>query len=60
MFKKEHAAAINEKLQIGLAAAYKAMLAFKHYKQSPVIISRDGQVVAVPAADMPPPEERAR
>ena len=33
---------------------YNAMLAFKKYKQSPVIISRNGQIVAVPPEDMPP------
>ena len=32
----------NQQLEIGLVATYNAMLAFKKYKQSPVIISRDG------------------
>jgi hypothetical protein len=44
----------NAKLQQGLAEAYRTLLAFKKYKQSPVIISRDGQIVAVPPEDMPP------
>jgi hypothetical protein len=30
------------------------MLAFKKYKQSPVIISRDGKIIAVPPEEMPP------
>ena len=54
MSDKERAAAINEKLRIGLIAAYNNMLAFKKYKNSPVIISRDGQILAVRAEDMPP------
>ena len=54
MSKKEYAAEINEKLRIGLIAAYANMLAFKKYKNSPVIISRNGQILAVPAEDMPP------
>jgi len=41
-------------VQQGLAEAYRAMLAFKKYKQSPVIVSRNGQIVAVPPEDMPP------
>jgi hypothetical protein len=30
------------------------MLAFKRYKKTPVIISRNGQVLAVSPDDMPP------
>jgi hypothetical protein len=30
------------------------MLAFKKYKQSPVIVSRDGQILAVPAGGYAP------
>lgn len=59
MSKQEQGDSINAKFQLGLAAAYKAMLAFKTYKQSPVIIARDGQIVAVPAAEMPPAPEPA-
>ena len=54
MSDKERTAEINAKLQVGLAEAYRAMLAFKKYKQSPVIISRGGKIVAVPPEDMPP------
>ena len=54
MSRKEQAAHINQQLQIGLVATYNAMLAFKKYKQSPVIISRNGQILAVPPEDMPP------
>ena len=44
----------KQQLRVGLALTYNAMLAFKKYKQSPVIVSRDGQIVAVPPEDMPP------
>ena len=54
MSDQEHATEIHEKLRIGLAAAYANMLAFKKYKNSPVIIARDGKIVAVPADEMPP------
>lgn len=55
MSKKEYAAQLDDKLAEGLNIAYTNMLAFKKYKNSPVIIARDGQVVAVPANEMPPP-----
>lgn len=44
----------NQQLRIGLVLTYNALLAFKKYKQSPVIVSRDGRIVAVPADEMPP------
>ena len=44
----------NQQLRVGLAMTYNAMLAFKKYKQSPVIVSRDGEIVAVRPEDMPP------
>ena len=59
MTDKKRNAEVNEKLRIGLNRAYANMLAFKKYKNSPVIISRNGQIVAVPAEDMPPPERPA-
>ncbi|MDO7876575.1 hypothetical protein Q5H93_17655 [Hymenobacter sp. ASUV-10] len=58
MSKQEQAQAetarFSQQVQQGLAEAYRALLAFKKYKQSPVIISRGGQIVAVPPEDMPP------
>lgn len=53
MSKQEHTAEINAKVEAGLITTYNAMLAFKKYKQSPVSISRDGKIMAVPAEDMP-------
>ena len=51
MHKQELGTEFGAKVRVGLAAAYKAMLAFKAYKNSPVIIARDGQILAVPAAE---------
>jgi sulfur carrier protein ThiS len=53
MSKKEQAAHISQQVQLGLVATYNTMLAFKKYKQSPVIVSRNGKVVAVAPEDMP-------
>lgn len=55
MDKQERNAQLSKQVEKGLAAAYANMLAFKKYKNSPVIISRDGQILAVRAEDMPPP-----
>ena len=57
MSKEEQATQIDAKLQLGLAAAYRNLLAFKKYKNSPVVISRDGQICLVPAEEMPPAPE---
>ena len=46
-------ARFSQQVQLGLVATYNAMLAFKKYKQSPVIVSRNGKVVAVAPEDMP-------
>ncbi len=54
MSKQEQAAHINQQLRLGLVAAYKAILAFKQYKQSPVVISHNGQILHVPASKMLP------
>lgn len=55
MDKQERNAQLSKQVEKGLAAAYANMLAFKKYKNSPVIISRDGQILAVRAEDMAPP-----
>ncbi len=51
---QEETAQFNKQASIGLMAAYKAMLAFKQYKQSPVVISHNRQILHVPASEMPP------
>lgn len=45
---------IDRQLQAGLIAAYAAMLDFKRYKKTLVIVSRNGQILAVHPDDMPP------
>ncbi|GAA3946063.1 hypothetical protein [Hymenobacter algoricola] len=59
MTKQEQAAHINAQVRKGLVVAYNNMLAFKHYKQTPVIISRNGKVAEVQADRMPPAEDPA-
>ncbi len=59
MTKQEQAAYISQQLQVGLDAVYEAMLAFKRYKQTPVVVVRDGKVVHVAPEDMPPLEKKA-
>jgi len=54
MTKQEQQAQFSQQVRRGMADAYNAMLAFKKYKQSPVIVSRDGRIVAVRPEDMPP------
>lgn len=54
MTKQEQTDWNREQLRKGLAAAYAAMLDFKRYKKTPVIVSRDGQVVEVHPDKMPP------
>ena len=46
-------AKFSKQVQLGMLSVYNAMLAFKKYKQSPVIVSRNGQIVAVRPEDMP-------
>jgi hypothetical protein len=45
---------IDRQLQVGLTAAYAAMLEFKRYKKTPVIVSRNGQIEEVHPDKMPP------
>ena len=49
----------NQQLQTALETAYENMLAFKRYKQTPVVIVRDGQVVEVSPDEVPPVEQAA-
>ncbi len=53
MSKQEQQTQFSRQIKLGVVAAYNAMLAFKKYKQSPVVISRDGQILHVPAEEMP-------
>ncbi|MBT2557267.1 hypothetical protein J7E24_05690 [Hymenobacter sp. ISL-91] len=50
---------MSQRIQEGLDIAYENMLAFKRYKKTPVIIVRDGQVVAVSPDELPPVAQKA-
>ncbi|SDX91364.1 hypothetical protein [Hymenobacter psychrophilus] len=49
----------SQQIQEGLDAAYEHMLAFKRYKQTPVVIVQNGQVVAVSPDELPPAASKA-
>ncbi len=53
MNKLEQIPYISEQLQAALDISYENMLAFKRYKQTPVVIVRDGQVVEVSPDALP-------
>ena len=59
MTDQEQSAWIDRQLQAGLRVAYTNMLAFKRYKQTPVIVSRNGKILEVHPDDMPPIEQPA-
>lgn len=44
---KEQLKDLESKVALGLEKAYKKMVEFKKRKNSPLIVSRDGQVVAI-------------
>lgn len=54
--EQEQASIFTHQVKLGLVAAYAAMLAFKKYKNSPVVVSRGGQILHIAAEDMPPPQ----
>lgn len=53
MNKQEQKVYTSQQLQTALETAYENMLAFKRYKQTPVVIVRDGQVVEVSPDELP-------
>lgn len=44
----------RDKIVLGLEEAYRKLVAFKKDKNSPFIVMKDGEIVAVDAKDMPP------
>lgn len=44
----------REKIIKGLELAYKKLVEFKKQKKSPMIVSRNGEVVEIDPNDMPP------
>ena len=59
MNNQEPPVRFSQQIQLGAVAAYKALVAFKKNKQRPLIISRDGKIVAVVAEHIPPSADRA-
>ncbi|QJX45865.1 hypothetical protein HMJ29_02495 [Hymenobacter taeanensis] len=59
MSKLDQAPYTSEQLQTALDNAYDNMLAFKRYKQTPVVIVRDGQVVEVSPDEVSADEQKA-
>lgn len=44
----------NDKLIAGLEKAYEKLVEYKRYKKSPLIISKNGEVVEIPHEEIPP------
>lgn len=45
---------LEEKVSLGLKEAYRKMVELKKRNNSPLIISRDGKVISIPADEIPP------
>ncbi len=45
---------LEEKVSRGLKEAYRKMVEFKKKNNSPLIVSRDGKVIAIPPDEIPP------
>jgi len=54
MGNREQMQELGEKIAHGLEEAYRKMVEFKKYKKTPMIVSKDGKVVAIPPDDIPP------
>lgn len=59
MTKQEEINHVRQQVRQGLLLASENLLAFKRYKQTPVVIVRDGQVVHVAPEEMPPVDKKA-
>ena len=44
----------EEKITQGLEKAYERMVEFKKYKKTPIVVSRNGQIVELDANEVPP------
>ncbi|NOR45089.1 MAG: hypothetical protein GQ534_05825 [Candidatus Delongbacteria bacterium] len=52
MKKNKQLQELEKKIAEGLTKAHKKMIIFKKYKNSPVIISKNGKVIKVKAEDI--------
>lgn len=53
MTSKEALYQLERDVNLGLKEAYKKMVIFKKRMNSPLIVSRDGKVVAIPPNEIP-------
>ena len=51
---KDQLRELEEKVNLGLKEAYRKMAEFKKQKNTPMIVSRNGQVTAIPAEKIRP------
>lgn len=54
METREQLKRLEEKVALGLEKAYEKMVAFKKLKNSPLVISKNGKVVRIPAEEILP------
>jgi len=54
METREQLRQLEEKVALGLEKAYEKMVAFKKQKNSPLVISKNGKVVRIPAEKILP------
>lgn len=54
MDKKEELLEDSKKLVLGQERAYQKLVEFKRYKNSPLIVSRNGKVIEIPPEEIPP------
>lgn len=54
MGNREQMQELEDKIAQGLEEAYRKMVEFKKYKKTPMIVSRNGQIVAIPSEKIPP------
>ena len=51
---KEQLRELEEKVSLGLKEAYRKMAEFKKKNNSPLIVSRNGEVISIPANEILP------
>ena len=54
METREQLRQLEEKVALGLEKAYEKMVAFKKQKNSPLVISKNGKIVRIPAEKILP------
>lgn len=51
---KDQLRELEEKVNLGLKEAYRKMVEFKKRNNSPLIVSRDGKIIAIPPNEILP------